>query len=182
MNDTVTVTERLILRDWRDADLTPFAAMNADPAVMAHLDGPIDSTETAAMIARLRAAQAGGGCTFWAIERRDDAALLGFCGLRIGGHPGTPVHEVLEIGWRLRADAWGQGYAGEAARASLAWGWANMPHERILAWTVPANQPSWRLMERLGMTHDPALDFDHPRFPPGHPLCRHITYSIARPA
>jgi RimJ/RimL family protein N-acetyltransferase len=182
MSDTVIETERLVLRSWLDNDLAPFAAMNADPAVMTHLDGVIDTAASAAMMERLRDCDTQDGCTFWALERRDDSAFLGFCGLRIGGHPGTPVNQVLEIGWRLCIDAWGHGYAGEAARASLEWGWVHKPHDRILAWTVPANERSWRLMERIGMVHEPSLDFNHPRFADAHPLCRHITYSIGRPA
>lgn len=108
--------------------------------------------------------------------------MLGFCGLRRGGHAGTAVPDELEIGWRLRREAWGQGYAREAALASLDWGWANRDASRIAAWTVAANTASWGLMERIGMVRRPELDFDHPRFPAGHPLCRHIVYAIGRPA
>ena len=87
----------------------------------------------------------------------------------------------LEIGWRLRRDAWGQGFAREAAAASLSWGWANFADHRIAAWTVPANIGSWGLMLRLGMVHRPELDFNHPRFAPDHPLYRHLVYTIDRP-
>jgi RimJ/RimL family protein N-acetyltransferase len=174
-------TGRLVLRAWSDHDRAPFAEMGADPAVMEHLDGVVDRATSDAIIDRLIAADKAGGQTFWAIERKEDAALLGFCGLRRGGHADTPVPDVLEIGWRLARHAWGQGYAREAAAASLAWGWANRADAMIAAWTVPANTASWGLMLRLGMTHRPELDFDHPRFAPGHPLCRHLVYTIARP-
>lgn len=174
-------TERLILRSWRAEDSAPFAAMNADDAVMAHLGGPIDRAASDAMIDRLNAIDAAQGHTFWAIERRGDGAFLGFCGLRRGGHAGTNVPDELEIGWRLARPAWGAGFAREAAAASIAWGWGNRPDARITAWTVPANVRSWGLMERLGMTHRPELDFDHPAFPHGHPLCRHLVYAIDRP-
>ncbi|HET8611209.1 MAG TPA: GNAT family N-acetyltransferase, partial [Sphingomonas sp.] len=92
-----------------------------------------------------------------------------------------PIIGEIEIGWRLREDAWGQGYAREAAEASFAWGWANLDRGQIVAITVPANERSWGLMERLGMSRRPELDFGHPLFPEGHPLHRHITYAIERP-
>jgi len=177
----VIETQRLLLRDWRDGDCAPFARLNADPDVMRHLGGPLDRAASDAMAARLRAVAADQGHTFWAVERRSDAALLGFCGLRRGGHAGTPVPDELEIGWRLRRDAWGQGYAREAAAASLDWGWANTGAPRIAAWTVAANTASWGLMLRLGMDHRPELDFDHPLFDVGHPLCRHVVHVIGRP-
>lgn len=155
--------------------------MSRDPEVMTHLDGVTDRPASDALIDRLIAETAEQGSTFWAIERKADAAFLGFCGLRRGGHPGTPIPDELEIGWRLRRDAWGQGYAREAAEASLEWGWNNRNDARIAAWTVAANTASWGLMLRLGMTHRPELDFDHPRFEEGHPLRRHIVYTIERP-
>lgn len=175
-------TARLTLRPWVEADVEPFAAMCADAAVMAHLGGPQDTAAARVAIERQQAAQAATGHCFWAIERRADAALLGFCGLRRGGHAGTPVPDELEIGWRLRRDAWGRGYACEAASASLAWGWTHTLRDRITAWTIPANRASWGLMIRLGMSPRPDLDFDHPLFPDGHPLRRHVTYVADRPA
>ncbi|PZU11504.1 GNAT family N-acetyltransferase [Sphingomonas sp.] len=160
-------TGRLILRGWRDGDIAPFAAMCADGEVMAHLGGPQSLAEVEAAIARQRDFQDRIGHCFWAIERRDDGAFLGFCGVRPGGHAGTPVVDELEIGWRLRRDAWG---------------WAHTAHARILAWTVPANRASWTLMGRLGMRHRPDLDFAHPAFPADHPLSAHIVYAAERPA
>ncbi len=174
-------TDRLILREWRSADRVPFAAMSQDPEVMRHLGGVIDRAASDAVIDRLCAVQAEQGQTFWAIERRSDTMLLGFCGLRRGGHAGTPVPDELEIGWRLARHAWGHGYAREAAQACLDWGWAARDDARIAAWTVPANTASWGLMLRLGMVHRPELDFDHPQFAPGHRLCRHLVYTIERP-
>jgi RimJ/RimL family protein N-acetyltransferase len=178
----VIETARLTLRGWEERDVMPFAAMCADPEVMAHLGGPQARDEVEAAIARQRASQARDGHCFWAIERREDGALLGFCGLRLGGHPATPASDELEIGWRLRRDAWGQGYAREAAEASLAWGWANTGRARIAAWTIPPNRASWTLMERLGMVRRPDLDFAHPAFPADHPLSAHIVYAAERPA
>jgi RimJ/RimL family protein N-acetyltransferase len=173
-------TARLVLRNWREDDREAFAAISADPQVMEHLGGPVDRAGSDAALARL-SVPTPQGCCFWALERKADAALIGFCGLRRGGHAGTPVVDELEIGWRLARHAWGQGYAREAAEAALGWGWDNTDDRRITAWTVPANRPSWGLMLRLGMTHRPDLDFDHPGFAPDHPLSRHVVYAIERP-
>jgi len=177
----VIETARLLLRDWRKEDREPFAAMSADEEVMLHLGGAVGRAESDAVIDRFRAKARDHGHTFWAVERKADGAMIGFCGLRRGGHPGTGVTDELEIGWRLARDAWGQGFAREAAEASIAWGWTHCPDRRIAAWTVPANSSSWGLMLRLGMVVRPELDFDHPRFTPGHPLSRHIVYTIDRP-
>lgn len=172
-------SERLILRPWRDEDADEFVRVTNTEAVMAHLGGVTDPAELARSCGRSQALQAERGHCFWIVERRADGALLGFCGLKIG-NVGTIDGEV-EIGWRLREDAWGQGYAREAAEASLAWAWANLAVDRVVAITVPANKGSWGLMKRLGMTRRPDLDFGHPSFAPGHPLHAHITYVIERP-
>ena len=174
-------TERLLLRNWRPEDRDGFLEMCNSPAVMEHLGGPATADEVDAGIARIAACQAKHGHSFWAIQRREDGAFLGFCGLKVAAEPGTPIDGEIEIGWRLRADAWGKGYAREAAQASLDWGFANLPVDRIIAITVPANTRSWGLMERLGMTRRPDLDFAHPQFETGHPLSAHITYVAERP-
>lgn len=172
-------TERLVLRGWRDADVPHLHAICTDPRVMEFL-GPAQSrAEVEGAIARQRAFQAARGHCFWAVERVSDGAMIGFCGVKPGPE-GTPLDGRLEIGWRLAADAWGQGYAREAAQASLAFAFANLPDPRVWAMTVLANSRSWGLMERLGMARDPALDFDHPALPVDSPLRAHIVYSIAR--
>jgi len=176
----VIETGRLILRGWRDADRVPFHAMGNDPEVMRYLGPPMAREAVDAAVDRQNALLDELDHCFWAIERRVDGAFLGFCGLK-PGPAGTPISGDIEIGWRLRRDAWGQGYAREAARASLDWGWANLEVPEIVAITVPANTPSWGLMERLGMTRDSAGDFDHPALADGNPLRRHLTYRIARP-
>ena len=114
------------------------------------------------------------------VVRRGDGAAIGFCGLR-RGKPGTPITGLLEIGWLLAHAHWGQGYAAEAARASLAWGWANLAEDRIVAITAARNQASRRLMQRIGMTRVADGDFEHPAFPPGDPLRDTVTYEIHRP-
>lgn len=173
-------TDRLILRPWEDRDRAPFAAMGRDPEVMATLGPLMSRAESDAGVDRSIALQAARGHCFWAMERRSDAAFLGFCGLKICNDP-CPVEGDVEIGWRLRSDVWGHGYAREAAEASLAWGWANLDAPRIMAMTATTNPRSWGLMERLGMTRRPDLDFDHPRLAVDDPLRRHIVYIIDRP-
>jgi RimJ/RimL family protein N-acetyltransferase len=173
-------TPRLTLRNWRDADLAPFNAMCRDPEVMAHL-GPLQTLdETRAIIIRQQALQAERGHCFWALERRDDGEFLGFCGLKIAPLGIAGLEDAIEIGWRLRRDAWGLGYAREAAQASLDWGFAHLPDDRIIAITTPANVRSWGLMERLGMVRRHDLDFAHPALAADDPLSPHITYEIQR--
>jgi len=152
--------------------------MGNDPDVMRFIGPPSTMAAAEAARGRVDAVLAEHGYCFWAVERKSDGAFIGFCGLQ----PGYGVLEgQTEIGWRLRRDAWGQGFAREAAQASLGWGWANLAIPAITAITVPANTRSWGLMERLGMTRDHDADFDHPAVPDGSPLRRHLTYRIARP-
>ncbi|MFN3286949.1 MAG: GNAT family N-acetyltransferase [Sphingomonadaceae bacterium] len=173
-------TERLVIRPWRDADRAPFARMGQDPEVMAHL-GPLwDEARCAEMIARQQHWQRNLGHCFWAIERRADAAFLGFCGIKPGRHD-TPIGCLPEIGWRLSRSHWGQGYAREAAAACLSWAWASTPWRAVYALTAPGNIRSWGLMERLGMERRDDLAFDDPYFPEGDPLRATITYVIHRP-
>ena len=181
MVEVIVETERLILRNWLAADRDVYLATCNTEAVTAHLDGPATPEEIDAAFARIAKSQSKQGFSFWAIERKADAALLGYCGLRICDDLLRPVHGEIEIGWRLREDAWGQGYAFEAAQAVLEWAWTNLDAERVVSFTVPANEPSWRLMERLGMVRRPDLDFAHPQFAADHPLSRHITYVMERP-
>jgi len=179
--DTIAVTERLILREWRRSDRAPYRTALNTPRVTAYLGGPVSARQSDAGIARIRAAQAASGYSFWAVERRSDGAFLGYCGPKLVRDPSVSVGGEVEIGWRLREDAWGQGYAREAAAAAMAWAWANLAVSRVVAMTVPANAASWGLMIRLGMTPRPDLDFDHPMFTPDHPLSRHVVYAIDRP-
>lgn len=172
-------TERLILREWREADAAPLLAICRDPQVMEFL-GPLETEDSiSAAIARQRAYQENLGHCYWAIERKDDSEMLGFCGIQ-PEPPGTPIAGLPDIGWRLGRAFWAQGYAREAAQASLAWGFAHLNDEAIWAITVFANSRSWGLMERLGMERQHDMDFDHPNVPEGSPLKRHITYRIKR--
>lgn len=172
-------TARLIIRPWRDEDRAPFAAMGQDPEVMRHL-GPLMSREASdAAVDRMMAMQKAIGHCFWALEARDGGAFLGFCGLKmaplgIRGLTGFP-----EIGWRLARAAWGQGLASEAARACINWGW-QQGMTRIVAMTVPDNRRSQAVMQRVGMSRRPDLDFDHPLLAKDDPLRPHIAVEICR--
>jgi len=172
----VIETERLLLRGWRETDRAPFRAMAADDEVMRFLPAT-SAAEADAAIDRMIATEAEHGHVFWALERKADGAFLGFCGIM---PPRPPLHET-EIGWRLARHAWGQGYAREAAQASLAWAWANLEVPAVMAMTVAGNVRSWQLMERLGMTRQPDEDFDHPALAEDDPLRPHIVYRIQRP-
>ena len=156
-------TERLRLRNWRKEDFAPFVAATNTPAVMRWLGGVQDPDYLRDRLqSRFTAWQEERGFTFWAVERKADGALIGFCGIKIADDEGSPVEGEYEVGWRLREDAWGQGYAKEAAVASLDFAFRKIGAEQVVALTVPGNEGSWRLMERLGMTRRPDLDYEGP--------------------
>ena len=172
-------TRRLILRGWREADLRPYYAMGQDREVMRYI-GPLATRgDVRSTHDRMNGRLERHGHCFWAVERKGDGRFLGFCGL-VRGTP--PIGGEVEIGWRLARHAWGQGYAREAAEASLSWAWRNLDRASIAGVTVAANARSRGLMERLGMTREPGGDFDHPELGPRDPLRRHILYRIGRPA
>jgi|SRR5690242_3818670 len=172
-------TERLILRPWRENDVAEFARVTNTPAVMEFLGGVKEPESFRGSFERVTASQERSGFCFWIVERRTDGALLGFCGLKVGNTP--PIVGEIEIGWRLREDAWGKGYAREAAMATLAWAWRNLDCDRVVAITAAGNKRSWGLMERLGMHRLRDMDFEHPDVPAGDKAKPHITYAIERP-
>ena len=182
MSAAVIETPRLVLRDWSEADIAPFIAHTNTTAVMRWLGGPLPEADIPDRLrARIMRWHGERGFTFWAVERKADKALLGFCGIKIADDAGSPVEGLYEIGWRLREDAWGQGYATEAARAVMADGFQRLTLPRILAYTSTDNARSQAVMARLGFVRRPALDFEHPALPSGHPLRRHIVFA-AEPA
>lgn len=153
-------TKRLILRDWREQDVEPFIRQTNTPAVMRWLGGVLPEERLRAVIRdRMMRWQVERGFTFWIVERKADGVLLGFCGIKIADDPASPVEGKFEIGWRLREDAWGAGYAREAAAASLDHAFKMLGAQEIVALTVEGNAPSWGLMRRLGMTRRPELDY-----------------------
>lgn len=174
--ETLT-TQRLLLRRWRDSDREPFARMNADPLVMRFMPSLLTREESYALVDRIHAHFEQLGYGPFALELED--RFIGYTGLW------TPTFEAhftpcVEIGWRLAAQFWNRGLATEAARRVIAHAWADLPLTHIVSFTVPANVASRRVMEKLGMTHDPADDFDHPRIEAGHPLRRHVLYRLKK--
>lgn len=161
-------TARLLLRRWTAADVEPFAALNADPAVMRHFPAPLSREQSDALLARLEAHHDEHGFGDWAVEV--DGELAGLTG--IGWQRDLPVELALEVGWRFAERFWHRGYATEAGRACLEL--ALTLHPTVISVTAEQNEPSWRVMERLGMRR--GADFDHPRVPAGHPLVRHRLY------
>jgi len=172
-------TERTVLRPWRDDDLEAFAALCANAAVMRYFPSVLDREQSDQFARRVRGYFGDHGWGLWALEVPRLTAFAGFVGLMRQDFPAhfTPA---VEVGWRLDARWWGRGLAPEAARAALAFGFGTLGLDEIVSMTVPANRPSRRVMEKLGMRHDPSDDFDHPRLPVGDPLRRHVLYRLAR--
>lgn len=170
-------TPRLVLREWRDSDVDEFAAMSVDPRVMEFFPSPLDRSRVIAQIARYRAQFAEHGFAFLAIEAPGVADFIGLCGIAPVRFQ-APFVPAVEIGWRIAYEHWGRGYAPEAAKAVIDYGFDTLKLPEIVAFAVVANAKSRRVMDKLGMTHDPADDFDHPSLPEGSPLRRHVLYRI----
>jgi RimJ/RimL family protein N-acetyltransferase len=177
---TVLETPRLRLRPWQEGDREPFHRMTADARVMEFFAGLLSRAESDATIDRIQAHFAQHGFGFFAAELRATGEFIGFAGL---SHTPFEAHftPCVEIGWRLAASHWNQGLATEGARECLRYAFEELALAEVVAFTVPANQRSRRVMEKLGMMRDPAGDFEHPRLPEGHPLRRHVLYRV-RPA
>jgi len=170
-------TERLYLRRWRPDDRPPFARMNGDPRVMEYFPGPLSPGESDALADRIEAHFERHGFGLWAVEVPDVTPFAGFIGLAIPRFEAcfTPC---IEIGWRLDAEHWNRGYATEGARAALAFGFRWLQADEIVSFTVPQNVRSRRVMEKIGMTHSPGDDFEHPLLPEGHRPRRHVLYRV----
>jgi ribosomal-protein-alanine N-acetyltransferase len=173
-------TERLILREWRPEDREPFAALNSDPRVMECMPALLPRAQSDALARRSEQHFAKHGFGPWAVEVPDVAPFVGFVGLSV---PAFDAHftPCVEIGWRLAAEHWGHGYATEAALASARFAFDELEMTELVSFTTPQNVRSRAVMRRIGMTHDEADDFDHPRLPPGHRLRRHVLYRLTRP-
>lgn len=168
-------TERLTLRAWRDADRDAWAAMNADPQVMEYFPATLERAQADAAFDRFSTALAVRGWGLWAVEHSGE--FLGFTGLNPVGFDAA-FAPATEVGWRLRRDAWGHGFATEAARAAVAYAFDELGLDELVSFTTATNVRSRAVMERLGMTHDPADDFAHPALPEGHPLRPHVLYRL----
>jgi RimJ/RimL family protein N-acetyltransferase len=177
----ILITERLILRHWRKSDREPFARLNADLRVMEFMPHALSTQESNSLADRIEEHFREHGFGLCAVELRGDGSFVGFIGLNVPSFDAafTPC---VEIGWRLAAHGWGQGLATEAAHAVVRYGFETLGLDQLVSFTAPANARSRRVMEKIGMTHDPADDFDHPRLPAGHPLRRHVLYRLSRSA
>lgn len=173
-------TARLVLRQWRDEDRAPYAAMNQDPEVMRYFPGLQGREASDKAIDTWSAEIAARGWSNWAVALRDSGELIGFTGLTVPWreYEFTPC---VEIGWRLARAHWKKGYATEAARAALRVGFERLRLEEIVSFTALVNAPSRAVMERIGMTNA-QQDFDHPALSEGHVLCRHCLYRLKREA
>lgn len=170
-------TQRLILRHWRPSDREPFATLNGDPQVMEHFPAPLSRVESDAMADRIGAHFDRHGFGLWAVEVPGVIDFAGFVGLNVPIFA-APFMPCTEIGWRLAEPHWGHGYAQEASREVLRWAFEVKKLAEIVSFTVPANLKSRRVMEAIGMSRNPADDFDHPLVAVGNPRRRHVLYRI----
>ena len=172
---------RLQLRPWRDEDLPAFAALNADPDVMEYFPKCLNREESDQSAGRIREGLARHGFGWWAVDVFGVAEFIGFTGLSVPPYE-THFTPCVEIAWRLARKYWGFGYATEAARLAMEYGFRSAGLPEIVSFTFVGNLRSRRVMERLGMTRNPEDDFEHPRLPEGHPLRRHVLYRMNREA
>jgi RimJ/RimL family protein N-acetyltransferase len=173
----VLEAERLLLRRWKDSDRQPFSRLNADPRVMEFMPSPLSREESDRLVEQIESHLRERGFGLYAVELRRDRSFIGYIGLAV---PSFHAHftPCVEIGWRLSADYWGQGLATEGAREVTRHAFEMLGLEELVSFTVPANIRSRRVMEKLGMTYQPADEFDHPRLPEGHSLRRHVLYRL----
>ena len=172
-------TPRLRVRPWRDDDFESYAAMNADPRVMEFFPSVLSREESQARFALGHARMAEHGYGLWPVEVIGGAPFIGIVGLTNPDFS-APFLPAVEVGWRLAAEHWGRGYATEAARAVLAYGFEHMALSEIVSFTTVANVRSRRVMDKLGMRRSPADDFLHPKIPDGHPQQPHVLYRLPR--
>jgi RimJ/RimL family protein N-acetyltransferase len=178
--DSIT-TDRLLLRLWRESDRKPFQALNADPRVMEFFPALLTPEETNAGITRVQNHFDRHGFGLYAAELRERETFIGYVGLFTPSFD-APFMPAVEIGWRLAFDFWGRGLATEGARAVIDHAFQTLGLRSLVSFTVPANVRSRRVMEKLGMVHDPSGDFEYPNIPVGHPLRRHVLYRLSAPA
>lgn len=170
-------TERLVLRGWLDADRAPFAALNADAEVMRHFPSTLTAAQTDEMIDSMMIGWARRGFGLWAVERVDSGEFIGFIGL---SSPSWSAEPMVEVGWRLARSSWGHGFAPEGARAALDFGFSTvrLPAGEIVSFTTAQNSKSRRVMEKIGLRHDPSRDFEHPLLPEWDERW-HVLYAIS---
>ncbi|HJD98001.1 GNAT family N-acetyltransferase [Mailhella massiliensis] len=167
-------TPRIRLRPWKEDDLAPFRVLNADPTVMRFFPAPLTHEESDALAAALQERMKRQGFGLWALDIPGLTPFAGFVGLNVPAFKPS----LVEIGWRLHKDFWGQGFATEAAALAMEAGFSLFQLKEICSFTATLNTPSERVMQRLGMEHRPEDDFDHPALPPEHRLARHVLYRM----
>jgi RimJ/RimL family protein N-acetyltransferase len=167
----------LRLRAWRDDDLEPFIAMNADPKVMRFFPETYPRERTQRFVELIDRRWRELGYSLWAVERLDSGRFIGYVGLWPATFP-APFTPAVEVGWRLASDQWGRGYATEGGRAALGYAFATLGFAEILSFTARLNEASWRVMERLGMQRDAREDFEHPGVPENHATRHHVLYRM----
>lgn len=172
-------TDRLRLRRWRDSDRVPFQRINADARVMEFMSGLLSPQQSDDLIDRIEQHFDRHGFGVFAAEPIQEKTLIGFIGLNIPSYD-APFMPAVEIAWRLAVEQWGQGLATEGARTVVHHAFNTLQLPSLVSFTVSENMRSRRVMEKLGMTHDPSDDFDHPVLPPGHRLRRHVLYRLQR--
>jgi RimJ/RimL family protein N-acetyltransferase len=171
-------TDRLILRRWQPSDRAPFASINRDPVVMEHFPRSLSEVQSNRVIDRIEAHFEQHRFGLWATQLRDSSEFIGFIGISVPRFEAAFM-PCVEIGWRLASAHWGRGLATEGARAVMRHAFEDLSLPALVSFTVPANLRSRRVMEKLGMTRNPADDFHHPQLPHGHPLRRHVLYRLA---
>jgi RimJ/RimL family protein N-acetyltransferase len=176
---TILRTRRLILRQWKESDLLPFARMNADQRVMEFMLGKMTKEETRQSIEGIKKHFDAHGFGRWAVEIADSGKFIGFVGISIPPYT-LPFSPCVEVAWRICPEEWGRGYAPEAAKEALRDGFERVGLEEIVSFTTLTNLKSRRVMEKLGMQHCPDQNFDHPMVPEGHSLRRHVLYRMGK--
>jgi RimJ/RimL family protein N-acetyltransferase len=184
MTTTILTTDRLLLRTWQAEDLSLMAAINADPVVMEYFPQIQDMIATEKLLARINAQYQQYGYTVYATETLAKHEFIGFVGLF---HPSFTIPHfqarsmpIVEIGWRLSAQHWGKGFATEAANAVLNYAFTQLQLAEIISFTAAINCRSQRVMEKIGLQHDPVDDFAHPNLADDSPLKKHVLYRLHR--
>ncbi len=170
-------TERLILRTWKEEDIEPYFLINQDSKVLKYLLGPLTREHIQEVIERMNAQQNERDYTLWAAELKSSKQMIGFIGLNYTDWKSKFTPNV-EIGWRLGSQYWGNGYAPEAAKACLDYGFNKINLKEIISFTVPSNAKSLKVMEKIGLKRDFKNNFAHPKLPHDHHLSQHILYRL----
>lgn len=172
-------TDRLILRTWQASDTEPYFQLNQDPKVLEFLPGPLTMPQVQTFIQNMQQQWEESHYTLWAVEEKSSGQFIGFIGLNnLDLSPVLP--SSVEIGWRLASAFWNKGYATEGAKVALNYGFEQCHLSEITAITVPQNQRSLHVMDKIGLKRDMQSDFNHPRLPANHKLSRHVFYRINR--